>query len=167
MDELHRIQAGGPISASGYGAFEARMLARFQREFHPQARRPQVFDGILGGLHLLARRHPVWLVSGNVPGVLEFKARALGVDPAVRLQGSEPGLDRAALILRALDGCPGPHLYVGDRPHDREAADRAGVAFLGIGAAVPGPHPILDPDAEAHRLLEAVERLCGGPAGIR
>ena len=79
--------------------------------------------------------------------VLDFKARALGVDSRIPRLGSLPHLDRAGLIRKALEGCPGPHLYVGDRPHDRDAALSAGVPFLGVGEAVPGEHPILSAQA--------------------
>jgi len=48
---------------------------------------------------------------------------------------------------------------VGDRPHDRDAADAAGVPFLGVGEAVPGDHPLLGISAEAEHLVEAVENL--------
>jgi phosphoglycolate phosphatase-like HAD superfamily hydrolase len=112
---------------------------------------------------LLEAGHPVWLVSGNAPSVLTFKAQALGVDPRIPRLGSLPHLDRAGLIRRALQGGPGPHLYVGDRPHDRLAAQEAGVPFLGVGKLVPGPHPILDAQAEPAHLLEAVLRILNDP----
>ena len=94
---------------------------------------------------------------------LAFKAETLGIDPAIPRLGSLPRHDRAGLIRRALEGCPGPHLYVGDRPHDLAAAQEAGVPFLGIGGAVPGGHPVLDAAAEADQLVEAVEALLSGP----
>lgn len=162
VDELHRQRFGGPLPAPMFEAFEGLCLTRFEATFHPEARQPVAFQGILAGLHQLAGLgHAVWLVSGNVPRVLTFKARALGVEPRIHLQGSLPGLDRAGLIHRALQGCPGPHLYVGDRPHDRYAADQAGVPFLGVGPAVPGDHPVLSADAEADHLVETVHRLLG------
>ncbi len=103
--------------------------------------------------------HRVWLVSGNTPRVLDFKARLLGVDDRVPRLGSLPNLDRVGLIRKALEGCAGPHLYVGDRPHDRDAAAQAGVPFLAVGEAVPGDHPSLSEVAEADQLVGAVERL--------
>jgi phosphoglycolate phosphatase-like HAD superfamily hydrolase len=160
VDELHRLRYGRALDEEGYLAFEAACLARFTAEFHPEGRAPVGYAGILVGLHLLhGRGHRVWLVSGNTPATLAWKAQALGIDEAIPRLGSLPGLDRAGLILRALEGCAGPHLYVGDRPHDREAAAKAGVPFLGIGEAVPGPHPVLSPQAEAEHLVMAVEAL--------
>lgn len=160
VDELHRHRFGQPLPPPMYSAFEAICLSRFEAAFHADGRAPVAFVGILEGLHRLADLgHATWLVSGNVPSVLTFKARALGLNPTIRLQGSLPGLDRAGLIRRALEGCTGPHLYVGDRPHDREAADTVGIPFLGIGPAVPGDHPILPSHAEAEHLVEAVTRV--------
>jgi phosphoglycolate phosphatase-like HAD superfamily hydrolase len=163
VDELHRLRFGDGLAPAMYEAFEGLCLARFEAAFHPAARQPEAFRGILAGLRRLADLgHPVWLVSGNVPRVLAFKARALGIDPAVPLLGSLPGLDRAGLLRRALAGCRGPHLYVGDRPHDRRAADGAGVPFLGVGHAVPGDHPLLAADAEAEQLVAMVVGLRAG-----
>jgi phosphoglycolate phosphatase-like HAD superfamily hydrolase len=48
---------------------------------------------------------------------------------------------------------------VGDRPHDRLAAEAAGVPFLGVGPLVPGDHPVLDPAAEAEHLVRAVAAI--------
>ena len=119
-------------------------------------------DGLVAGMaRLVDAGHRVWLVSGNAPSVLLFKADALGIDPRVPRLGSLPHLDRAGLIRKALEGCSGPHLYVGDRPHDREAAEAAGVPFLGVGAAVPGDHPLLSEQAEAEHLVEAVNAILG------
>ena len=106
--------------------------------------------------------HRVWLVSGNTPSVLDFKARCWGWTRASRAWAACPAWTGPALILKALEGGPGPHLYVGDRPHDRLAAERAGVPFLGVGGLVPGDHPILGADAEAEHLVQAVEALLGG-----
>jgi len=160
VDELHRLRFGAPLPLEAYAAFEAECLARFEAAFHPEVQAPVAFLGILEGLHrLLDRGHRVWLVSGNTPRTLAFKAARLGIDARIPRLGSLPGLTRAALIARALEGCAGPHLYVGDRPHDREAAQEAGVPFLGIGAAVEGPHPVLEEHAKADRLIETVEAL--------
>ncbi|HEX9010907.1 MAG TPA: haloacid dehalogenase-like hydrolase, partial [Holophagaceae bacterium] len=149
VDELHRMRFGLPLTEAGYAAYERACVARFQAAFAPGGLAPAAFAGILEGLHCLAARHRVWLVSGNAPALLAFKAEALGIDPAIPRLGSLPRHDRAGLIRRALEGCPGPHLYVGDRPHDLAAARAAGVPFLGIGGAVPGDHPALDPGSEA------------------
>jgi phosphoglycolate phosphatase-like HAD superfamily hydrolase len=160
VDELHRLRFGVGLGIEGYEAFESACLERFRTAFHPSVQDPVAFAGILEGLHrLVDRGHRVWLVSGNTPRTLAFKAERLGIDPRVPRLGSLPGLTRAGLILRALEGCPGPHLYVGDRPHDLDAAREAGVPFLGIGEAVEGEHPVLGTAAEAEALVGAVETL--------
>ena len=162
VDELHRMRFGDGLSALAFTTFEAECLARFQGTFHSEGNVPVAFQGIIEGLHDLAERgHPVWLVSGNVPPVLDFKSGALRIDERIRRLGSLPGCSRADLIRMAIQADAGPHLYVGDRPHDREAAAEAGVPFLGIGDAVPGDHPILSIEAEAMHLVEAVEALVG------
>jgi phosphoglycolate phosphatase-like HAD superfamily hydrolase len=160
VGQLHALRFGRPLTEAAYAAYDRACLARFSSTFHPQGRLPAAFQGIILGMtQLLEAGHRVWLVSGNAPSVLEFKARVLGVDPRIPRLGSEPHLDRVGLIRKALQGCPGPHLYVGDRPHDRLAAEQAGVPFLGVGDLVPGAHPILDPQAEPAHLLEAVRAL--------
>lgn len=160
VDELHRLRFGAGLPEAGYAAFEAACLARFEAAFHPEVQDPVRFAGILEGLHRLAGRgHRVWLVSGNTPRTLDFKAARLGIDPRLPRLGSLPGLSRAGLIRRALEGCPGPHLYIGDRPHDRDAASEAGVPFLAIGDAVEGEHPSLGVAAEAARLVALAEAL--------
>jgi phosphoglycolate phosphatase-like HAD superfamily hydrolase len=160
VDQLHGLRFKQGISEAAYAAYDLACLSRFAATFHPEGRRHTAFEGIIAGMALLADAgHRVWLVSGNTPSVLAFKARVLGVDPRIPRLGSLPHLDRAGLIRKALEGCPGPHLYVGDRPHDRLAAERAGVPFLGVGPLVPGDHPILDPGAEAGHLVQAVEAL--------
>ncbi len=164
VDELHRAKFGRALDHLGYAAYDSACLARFETEFHPEGRKPIVHQGlVLGMTQLVELGFEVWLVSGNTPRILAFKARALGVDARVRQLGSEPGLDRTQLIQRAMaEGSPAPHLYVGDRPHDRDAAVAAGVPFLGVGdAAPPENHPILSPEAEAHELLAAVRALVG------
>lgn len=160
VDEMHRLRFGSPLSVADYEAYDRACLARFQAAFHPNGRTPVIHQGIVAGMwRLVEAGHRVWLVSGNTPRVLEFKAHVLGVDARVPRLGSLPHLDRVGLIRRALDGCAGPHLYVGDRPHDRDAAQRAGVPFLAVGEAVPGDHPRLSETAEAEHLVEAVEGM--------
>jgi len=160
VDHLHRHRLGQPMTEDSYAAYDRACLARFSSALHPEGRSPVVFEGLVAGMVLLLEKgHELWLVSGNTPSVLDFKARALGVDPRIHRLGSLPGLDRAGLILRALEGSREPHLYVGDRPHDRQAADRAGIPFLGVGDAVPGDHPLLSISAEARHLVEAVAAL--------
>jgi len=163
VGQLHQMRFGRPLPDPEYARYERACLARFEGAFHPAGRAPVIFQGIVAGLaRLLEAGHPVRLVSGNVPLVLAFKARLLGVDPRIPLTGSLPRLDRAGLIRMALEGCPGPHLYVGDRPHDREAADAAGVPFIGVGDLVPGEHPLLAPEAEADLLVRLVAERLGG-----
>ena len=159
VDELHRMRFGAALTEGGYAAYEAACVTRFRTAFGPAGRAPSAFRGILEGMHRLSARHQVWVVSGNAPALLAFKAEVLGVDPAIPRLGSLPRLDRTGLLRRARQGGPGPHLYVGDRPHDLEAAQAAGMAFLAVGDAVPGDHPVLEPEAGANRLLEAVEAL--------
>ena len=162
VDQLYRMRFGQDLPETVYAAYDHACLARFSATFHPRGTNPTVFKGIIAGMAMLADAgHRVWLVSGNTPSVLDFKARTLGVDTRIPRLGSLPHLDRAGLIRKALEGCPGPHLYVGDRPHDRLAAEQAGVPFLGVGGLVPGDHPNLDPAAEAGHLVQAVEALIG------
>jgi len=160
VDEMHRLRFGTPLGVADYEAYDRACLARFQAAFHPEGRTPVIHQGIIAGMgRLVEAGHRVWLVSGNTPRVLEFKARLLGVDARVPRLGSLPHLNRVGLIRKALEGCAGPHLYVGDRPHDRDAAQQAGVPFLAVGGAVPGDHPQLSEGAEAEHLVEAVENM--------
>jgi phosphoglycolate phosphatase-like HAD superfamily hydrolase len=160
VGQLHDLRFGAPLTEAAYADYDRACLARFSAAYHPRGARPTAFRGIIAGMALLAEAgHRVWLVSGNTPSVLDFKARALGVDPRIPRLGSLPHLDRAGLIRKALEDGPGPHLYVGDRPHDRLAAEAAGVPFLGVGSRVPGDHPILDPGAAAEHLVRTVEAL--------
>lgn len=164
VDELHRLRFGSPLSVCDYEAYDRACLARFEATFHEKGRKPTIHQGIVTGMHhLVEAGHRVWLVSGNTPQVLAFKARMLGVDDRVPRLGSLPHMDRVALIRMALDGCAGPHLYVGDRPHDRDAAAQAGVPFLGVGEAVSGEHPILSAQTEAEQLVKQVQRSIAPP----
>ena len=159
VGQLHTQRFGQPLTEEGYLDYDQACLARFSAAFGPQGRAPDIFHGLVAGLtQLVEAGHPVWLVSGNAPSVLAFKARALGVDPRIPLLGSVPHRDRAGLIRKALEHCPGPHLYVGDRPHDLEAAREAGVPFIGVGDRVPGEHDLLPSEAEPEHLLQAVAK---------
>ncbi len=160
--ELHQKRFGTALPLGMYERYDRACLLRFQGTFHSEGQSPDVYQGIITGMtRLVEAGHRVWLVSGNAPSVLDFKALVLSVDARIPRLGSLPNLDRAGLIRKALDGCPGPHLYVGDRPHDREAALAAGVPFLGVGEAVPGEHPILSVLAEAEHLVRTVNTILG------
>lgn len=159
VDELHHQRFGRGLDEAGYAAYEAACVARFREAFCPGGRAAVGHPGLLDALHRLAARHPVWIVSGNAPALLAFKAGALGIDPAIPRLGSLPRHDRTDLLRRALAGCPGPHLYVGDRPHDLAAARAAGLPFLGVGSAVPGDHPCLPADADPEAVLASVAAL--------
>lgn len=160
VDELHRSRFGQGLDENGYAAFESACLVKFRAAFQPGGRAPFPHAGLIEGLSLLLDRgHAIWLVSGNSPAVLAFKAEALKLDDRIPLLGSLPRHDRAGLIRRALAEGPPPHLYVGDRPHDRDAARAADVPFLAVGDAAPGDHPVLPPHSEAVALVEVVEGL--------
>ncbi|WP_306590147.1 HAD family hydrolase [Geothrix sp. 21YS21S-4] len=156
VGELHRMRFDRDLEETAYAAYETACVGRFRAAFGPGGRQAVNYPGILEGMHRLAAWHPVWLVSGNAPDLLAFKADVLGIDPAIPRLGSVPRHDRAALLQRVLRDCPGPHLYVGDRPHDLAAAQAAGFPFLGVGDAVPGDHLSLPSDADADRVVEAV-----------
>jgi phosphoglycolate phosphatase-like HAD superfamily hydrolase len=159
VDELHRGRFGTNLSESNYMAYERVCVARFREAFRPGGLRPSAHAGILEGMHRLAGSHAVALVSGNAPALLDFKAEALGVASSIPRVGSLPRHGRADLLRRALEGGSGPHLYIGDRPHDLAAAKTAGVPFLAIGDAVPGNHPSVPAGADADLLVRSVEGL--------
>ena len=158
VDELHRMRFGTPLEEPAYGAYQAACVDRFRAAFAPGGLVPVAHRGVLEGLHRLAATRTVWVVSGNAPALLDFKAEALGIHPAIRRLGSVPRQDRTGLLRLALEGCPGPHLYVGDRPHDLAAARAAGVPFLAVGSQVPGTHPSVAEDATADRVVEVASR---------
>ena len=164
VDQLHRMRFGRDLDEAGYAAYEVACVARFRKVFAPGGQAAVSYGGVLEGMHRLAARRHVWLVSGNAPELLAFKAETLGIDPAIPRLGSLPRHDRTGLLKRALRDAQGPHLYVGDRPHDLAAARAAGLPFVGIGEAVPGDHLNLAPDAEAEHLIAAIEATLAGPA---
>ncbi len=165
VEELHRARFGRALEPDHYDAYQVGCLRRFQAAFpaSPPVHRP--FPGILAALDVLrGSGFATAIVSGNAPQVLDFKLRALGVEPSLPRIGSLPGQDRAALLRRGLEGCPGPHLYVGDRPHDLEAARRAGIPFLGVGPRVPEAGAVVAQDASKEEVLAWIRRLAGpGP----
>ena len=158
VDELHRMRFARPLEEAAYAAYEEACVDRFRATFVPGGQQAVAHAGVLEGMHRLAATQPVWLVSGNAPGLLAFKAEALGIDPAIPRLGSLPHHDRTSLLRLARRDCPGPHLYVGDRPHDLAAATAAGMPFLGVGEAVPGDHPVLATDAAAEQVIELAHR---------
>ncbi len=157
VDELHQLRFGRGLDEAGYSAYETACVAGFRAVFTSGDQKAVGYAGILAGMHRLATTHQVWIVSGNAPELLAFKAHALGIDATIPRLGSLPRHDRKGLLKRALSGCPGPHLYVGDRPHDLAAALAVGLPFVGIGGDVPGNHRSLLPDAAADHLIAAVE----------
>ena len=161
VDELHRARFGRALEPHHYLAYEEACLARFQAAFPAAPEVHTVFPGILEGLRRLhAQGLPVAVVSGNTPKVLAFKASRLGVPEGVPLHGSLPRLSRADALARARQDCQGPHLYLGDRPHDRDAAHAAGLAFLAVGDGVPECLQVPQ-DATAEDLVAAVKRAMG------
>lgn len=157
VDELHHMRFGRGLDETGYSTYETACVDRFREVFIPGGQSAVAYRGVLEGMHRLAATRQVWIVSGNAPGLLAFKTEVLGIDPAIPRLGSLPRHDRADLLRRALREGAGPHLYVGDRPHDLVAAQAAGLPFVGIGEAVPGEHRSLSPDIEADHLVAAVE----------
>jgi len=162
VDALHRMRFGRDLDEAGYASYESACVARFRKAFAPGAWEAVGFAGVLEGMHRLATRRQVWLVSGNAPELLAFKAEVLGIDAAIPRLGSIPRHDRTGLLKRALRDCPGPHLYVGDRPHDLAAAQAAGLPFVCIGEGVPGDHVSLTSDAAAEHLIAAIEATLVG-----
>jgi phosphoglycolate phosphatase-like HAD superfamily hydrolase len=161
--DLHRMRFGQDLDERGYAAYETACVTRFRGHFAPGAQVATSFPGILEGLHRLATQRQVWLVSGNAPELLAFKAEVLGIDPAIPRLGSLPRLDRAGLLKQAMQDGPGPHLYVGDRPHDLAAAQAAGLPFVGVGEGVPGRHLSLSEETPAEHLIAAIEATLAGP----
>jgi phosphoglycolate phosphatase-like HAD superfamily hydrolase len=162
VDELHRMRFGCGLVEEGYAAYEVACVARFRNVFAPGGWKPEGFTGILEGMHHLAARHQVWVVSGNAPALLDFKAGALGIAPEITRLGSRPHLTRAGLLRQALQQGPGPHLYVGDRPHDLAAAREVGMPFLGVGSGIPGDHPVLGTDALAAEVVAMASAFLTG-----
>lgn len=160
VDELHRTRFNSPLPDEDFARYERACLARFEAAYAPEGEIPIVFEGLVEGLGLLADHgHDVWLVSGNVPSVLDFKAHRLGIPDRIPRLGSRPRTDRTDLLQEALARGPHPHLYVGDRPHDRAAAAACAIPFLAIGPDVPDFSPSLGTGSAARELAEAVERL--------
>lgn len=160
VEELHRARFGQPLEEDHYGAYQDGCLRRFTAAFPPSPPAHRIYPGIVAALEqLFASGVAVAVVSGNAPKVLDFKLDRLGLGRSLARIGSLPRQDRAALLARCLDGCRGPHLYVGDRPHDLDAARRMGVPFLGVGALVPEAEVAVPPEAPKEEVLRRIRQL--------
>lgn len=152
VEELHQARFGRPLAEDHYDAYQAGCLRRFEAAFPPDGAAHGVFPGVLGALRSLQAAGPApAVVSGNAPRLLDFKLAVLGVDPALPRLGSLPRQDRTGLLAACVEAGPGPNLYLGDKPHDLEAALRAGIPFLAIGDQVPEAPvslPVAAPEAE-------------------
>jgi phosphoglycolate phosphatase-like HAD superfamily hydrolase len=162
VDELHRNRFGSPIGEHTYAAYEKACLARFEGLFDGRKQSPVAHHGLIRSMTaLLDMGYCVSLVSGNTPRILAFKATRLGIDARVTQIGSLPHHSRADLIGKAMRSGPHPHLYVGDRPHDLDAASEVGIPFLAVGDLVPGPHPSVAETADPGEVVELVRRIAG------
>jgi pyrophosphatase PpaX len=74
---------------------------------------------------------------------------------------SKPAPDGLLALTRAFSVQPRDLVYVGDSPLDLQAADAAGVAFLGVAWA-DGIEPITDPRAVVLRTVGDLSRLLLG-----
>jgi hypothetical protein len=106
VGELHRMRFGRPLEEAAYAAYDTACVGRFRTAFGPGGREAIPHLGVVEAMHRLAARHPVWLVSGNAPDLLAFKAEVLGIDPTIPRLGSLPGHDRITLLRHALRDCP-------------------------------------------------------------
>ena len=162
VEELHCSRFGRTLDEGHYDAYQDGCLRRFSAAFPASPPSHIVFPGIVAALEQLrASGVPVAVVSGNAPKILDFKLERLGLRTGVPRIGSLPRRDRSALLAYSIEGCRGPHLYVGDRPHDLEASRRAGVPFLGVGDRVPEADVRVAPDAPREEVLAWIGRLAG------
>jgi len=109
----------------------------------------------------LKRRYRLALAtnrSATVPALVEhlklagvFDAIASALDKVA----PKPAPDILRLCLERARVNPANAIYIGDSPIDREAADAAGVAFLGVGPRVEHHHRI----GSLHDLEEALRKL--------
>jgi phosphoglycolate phosphatase len=109
----------------------------------------------------LKRRYRLALAtnrSATVPALVEhlkltdvFDAIASALDKVP----PKPAPDILRLCLERARVAPENAIYIGDSPIDREAAEAAGVAFIGVGTRVESDHPI----ASLHELDDALRRL--------
>lgn len=120
--------------------FEADLLARLDAALAPGAFLP--IAGAPALLDALAGR--VSLATGNLHAVTTRKLRCSGLDRVLHPVGarrvwpcscSEPGIDRAELVRRALQRIGwnrGPATSLGDGVWDVRAARALGVGFIGV-----------------------------------
>jgi phosphoglycolate phosphatase len=109
----------------------------------------------------LKRRYRLALAtnrSATVPALVEhlqlgdiFDAIASALDKVP----PKPAPDILRLCMERAHVTPEQAVYVGDSPIDREAAEAAGVAFIGVGPRVDHDHRI----ASLHELSAALRRL--------
>src|ERR1700693_597175 len=109
----------------------------------------------------LKRRYRLALAtnrSATVPALVEhlklgdvFDAIASALDKVA----PKPAPDILRLCLERARVKPANAIYIGDSPIDREAAEAAGVAFLGVGTRVEHHHRI----ATLHDLEKALRKL--------
>jgi phosphoglycolate phosphatase len=67
----------------------------------------------------------------------------------------KPAPDILRLCMERARATPAQTVYIGDSPIDREAAEAAGVAFIGVGERVDHDHRI----ASLHELSDAIARV--------
>lgn len=109
----------------------------------------------------LKRRYRLALAtnrSATVPALVEhlkladiFDAIASALDKVP----PKPAPDILQLCMERAHATPAKTIYVGDSPIDREAAEAAGVAFIGLGPRVDHDHRI----ASLHELDQALRRI--------
>ena len=109
----------------------------------------------------LKRRYRLALAtnrSATVPALVEhlkladvFDAIASALDKVA----PKPAPDILRLCLARARVTPEQAVYIGDSPIDREAAEAAGIAFIGVGPRVEHHHRI----ASLHELDDALRRL--------
>jgi phosphoglycolate phosphatase len=109
----------------------------------------------------LKRRYRLALAtnrSATVPALVEhlkltdiFDAIASALDKVP----PKPAPDILRLCMERARVTPAQTVYIGDSPIDREAAEAAGVAFIGVGARVDHHHRI----ASLHELSDALGKV--------
>src|SRR5580658_1272636 len=96
----------------------------------------------------LKRRYRLGLAtnrSATVPALVEHLKLAdvfAAIASALDKVPPKPAPDILRLCLQRAGVAPENAIYIGDSPIDREAAEAAGVAFIGVGTRVESHHPI-------------------------